>query len=259
MAVESFARLQMTGRVVIVTGGGSGIGEATAELLAGRGAAVVVADVDERGGAETARYIRDCGGRAAFIHTDVTDEGQVKRMVDFAVAEFGGLHGAFNNAGMTSKGSPLIDMSLQDWRQMIDVNLTSVFLCMKHQIAHMVRNGGGAVVNTSSGAGVVGVPNVIDYVAAKHGVVGLTRAASTDYSARGVRVNAVLPGGVETPMLLKAMGQDAVVRAAVEGGHPIGRLGQPMELGEAAAWLLSDAASFVTGAVLAVDGGYTSV
>jgi 2,5-dichloro-2,5-cyclohexadiene-1,4-diol dehydrogenase 1 len=259
MGVEPFGRLNLAGRVIIVTGGSSGIGQATAMLLGGRGACVVIADVDDRGGNTVAASIRDAGGRAGFIHTDTAMEEQVKRSVDFALSEFGGLHGAFNNAGIMSKGTSLVEMPLADWQKSMDVNLTGVFLCMKHQIGHMVKHGGGAVVNTSSGAGVVGFPNLPDYVASKHGVIGLTRAAAVDFSARGVRINAVLPGGTETPMLSNAMGKDPVVRAAVERGHPIGRLGTPSEIGEAVAWLLSDAASFVTGAIFAIDGGYTSV
>jgi 2,5-dichloro-2,5-cyclohexadiene-1,4-diol dehydrogenase 1 len=259
MAVDPFSRLNMTGRVVIVTGGSRGIGEATAKLLAARGAAVVVADAEDRGGTAVAGVIRDAGGRAAFIHTDVTREDQVVRSVEFALSEFGGLHAAFNNAGVVGKGVSLVEMPLTDWQRVMDVNLTGVFLCMKHQIGYMVKHGGGAVVNTSSGAGIVGFPNLVDYVASKHGVIGLTRAAAVDFSAQGVRVNAVLPGGIETPMLLGAMGNDPTVRAAVEHGHPIGRLGQPFEISEAAAWLLSDAASFVTGAIFSIDGGYTSL
>jgi 2,5-dichloro-2,5-cyclohexadiene-1,4-diol dehydrogenase 1 len=259
MAVEPFGRLSMTGRVIIVTGGGSGIGEATAKLLAARGGSVVIADVDDRGGNRVAGAIRDGGGRGAFVHTDVSREEDVSRSVEFAISEFGGLHAAFNNAGMTGKGGSLVEMRLADWQRVMDVNLTGVFLCMKHQIGYMMKHGGGAIVNTSSGAGIVGFPNVIDYVASKHGVIGLTRAGAADFSAMGVRVNAVLPGGIETPMLLGTMGKDPVIRAAVERGHPIGRLGQPSEISEAAAWLLSDAASFVTGAIFAIDGGYTCV
>ena len=257
MTPKPYARLDLTGRVIIVTGGASGIGEAASLLIASRGASVVVADMNDLGGKQTVAEIQAAGGRASYIRTDVSREADIEEMVRFAVSEFGGLHGAFNNAGLTSKGAPMSEMPIADWQQMIAVNLTGVFLCMKHEIAYMLRNGGGSVVNTSSGAGVVGFPNVPDYVAAKHGVVGLTRAAAVDYSAKGVRVNAILPGGTDTPMLQHAMGQDPVVRDAVAKGHPIGRLANASELAEAAAFLLSDAASFVTGAALAVDGGYT--
>jgi 2,5-dichloro-2,5-cyclohexadiene-1,4-diol dehydrogenase 1 len=257
--VPAYDRLNMTGRVIIVTGAGSGIGQATARLLAARGARVVVADVDEAGGRGTVEAIRALDGVAAFVRTNVADEDDVRAMVGFAVAEFGALHGAFNNAGRSSSGAPLTTMSLAAWRQVIDVNLSGVFLCMKHEIDYMLSNGGGAIANTSSGAGVVGFPHAIDYVASKHGVIGLTRAAAADYSSRGIRINAILPGGVDTPMLNSAMGTDPVVRQAVEQGHPIGRLAQPVEMAEAAAWLLSDAASFVTGAAFAIDGGYTAV
>jgi 2,5-dichloro-2,5-cyclohexadiene-1,4-diol dehydrogenase 1 len=259
MAHEPFGRLNMKGRVVMVTGGGSGIGQATATLLAERGAGVVVADVDDRGGEAVVTSIREGGGRASFIHTDVANEDQVRGAVNFALSEFGGLDGAFNNAGINSGTGGLVEMTLADWQRTMDVNLSGVFLCMKHQIKHMLEIGRGAVVNTSSGAGVVGFPNLPDYVASKHGVIGLTRAAAADFSARGIRVNAILPGGIETPLLVKSMGRDPVVRAAVERGHPIGRLGLPIEIAEATAWLLSDAASFVTGAIFAIDGGYTSV
>ena len=257
MAPQGFSSLSLTGRVAIVTGAASGIGARTARLLAARGAAVIVADRDRAGCNETAGAIREAGGQADAFVVDITREADVAAMVAHAVTRFGGLHLAFNNAGITSRGTPLDHMPIEEWRQMIDINLTGVFLCMKHEVAHMMAQGGGSIVNTASGAGVVGFPNVIDYVAAKHGVVGLTRAAAIDYATRAIRVNAVLPGGIETPMLMSTMGRDPTVRAAVERGHPIGRLGQPSEIAEAVAWLLSDAASFVTGAAIAVDGGYT--
>jgi len=256
---RGYALLDMTGRVAIVTGAGSGIGAKAAALIAARGAAVVLADINAAGCEATGERIRQAGGRATAIAADLTIETDVCATIDLALSTYGGLHAAFNNAGIGSKGTPLTDISIEDWQRMMAVNLTSVFLCLKHQIRHMKDHGGGSIVNTASGAGVVGFPNVIDYVAAKHGVVGLTRAAAIDYATHGIRVNAILPGGIETPMLTAAMGQDEVVRTAVEQGHPIGRLGQPNEIAEAAAWLLSDAASFVTGSAMAVDGGYTCI
>jgi 2,5-dichloro-2,5-cyclohexadiene-1,4-diol dehydrogenase 1 len=252
-----YQRLGLTGRVIAVTGGSGGIGGATARLIAARGASVVVADRDIEGGRRVVAEIEGQGGAADFIRTDVSNEDEAQAMVQFAVRRFGGLHGAFNNAGIDNGHRAVADLPAAEWRQNVDVNLTGIFLCMKHEIQHMLAHGGGAIVNTSSTAGAVGCGNAAAYVSAKHGVVGLTRSGAIDYSARGIRVNAVLPGAVETPMLEKAL-SDPGVRALVEQGHPIGRAGKADEIAEAVAWLLSAAASYVTGATIMVDGGFTA-
>lgn len=250
--------VSLSGRIIIVTGGGSGIGQAAAVLFAQRGASVMVADVNETGGRKTVAAIEGNGGRADFLRSDISQESEVEALVKATVARFGGLNGAFNNAGMNVSSVRLAETSLENWRKVIEVNLTGVFLCLKHQIAYMELHGGGSIVNTASGAGLVGIVNSSGYVASKHGVVGLTRAAAIDYATKGIRVNAVAPGGTETPMVAMAL-ENPEVAAALTAGHPIGRLGQPGEIAEAAAWLLSDAASFVTGVILPVDGGYTMV
>jgi len=180
-------------------------------------------------------------------------------MVAHAVDTFGGLHGAFNNAGINAGNALLNEMDLAHWQRCLSVNLSGVFLCMKHEIAHMTAHGGGAIVNTSSAAGAVGMPWSVDYVSAKHGVVGATRAAAAEVSRQGIRVNAILPGAVETSMFTNALGTNPDLRRMTEEGHPIGRVGQPHEIAETAAFLLSDAAGFITGASIAVDGGFTAV
>lgn len=254
----AFEAVRLTDRVIMVTGGAGGIGKATALLCAARGASVVIADLDDVEGTKVAADINEAGGAAAFKRTDVTSEDDVAAAVAFAVATFGGLHGAFNNAGIMIGGTAMTDFPLDQWQKGVAINLTSVFLCVKHQLRHMLAYGGGAIVNNASVSGMVGIPMAVNYVATKHGVVGITRAAAAEASGQGIRVNAIMPGAVETPLFQGAVSAPGV-REAVVAGHPIGRVSQPEEIAEAAAWLLSDAASFVTGACVALDGGYTAL
>ena len=258
MVSEAFARVSLAGRVITITGGAGGIGSAAAKLCAARGAAVVVADLDDRAGEALVADIQQRGGQASYIRTDVTCESEVKKMVDFAVACYGKLDGAFNNAGIGDSNAPLADLSTPSWQKHLDVNLSALFYCMKYQIPQMLEHGCGAILNTASASGMVGNPAASHYVASKHGAVGVSKAAALDYAAQGIRVNALLPGAVETPMALAAFARAPEVKTAIEQGHPIGRLAQTSEIAEAAAWLLSDAASFITGAAIVVDGAYTT-
>jgi len=243
------------GKAALVTGGGSGLGRASAIAFARAGATVTVADVDADGGKETAALVfEEAGGDAEFVRADVTDPDDVAAMVDKAVSRWGRLDCAVNNAGTTGPGAPTADYTLEDWNRTVGLNLTGVFLCLRYEIPAMLEHG-GAIVNMASGAGLVGFPGLPAYVASKHGVVGLTRAAALEYAPQGVRVNAICPGSTRTPMLESFMGGDEKVERMMTRSVPLGRLGRPEEIAEAVVWLCSDAASFVVGHALAVDGG----
>lgn len=251
---NAYANLDLTGKRLIVTGGASGMGKQAALLFAGRGAKVVLADLNEEGGQEVAEQIRSAGGDAAFVRADLTEEEQVKHLITVAVDSFGGLDGAFNNAGIIGPNAPITELTLEAWQKVIAINLTSVFLSMKYEVEHLLENGGGAIVNTVSTAGRFAYPGLPAYVASKHGALGVTRQAAFDYAARGVRINAVLPGSTVTPLAAEAL-EDPTTAELVKKAQPIGRLGEAVEIAEAAAFLLSDAASFIVGADLYVDGG----
>jgi len=247
--------LDFAGWVALITGGGSGLGQAAARLLAGRGARVVVADINETGGAETVQQCIHAGSEALFVRTDVTLEADVQGAVATAVDRWDRLDAAINNAGINGPTKPIADYTLDEWNTVLSINLTGVFLGLKYEIPQMLAQGGGAIVNTSSGAGLRGFALLPAYVATKHAVLGLTKAAALAYVKEGVRVNAVCPGSTRTPLLEGFMGGDPAMEAAMANSAPIGRLARPEEIAEAMVWLLSDAASFMVGHALAVDGG----
>jgi len=246
-------------KVAFVTGGASGIGRAAAVAFARAGASVVVADVGEEANKETARLIEQQGGRALAVRCDVTWNDDVKAALQKTEA-FGRLDFAFNNAGIEpKKPAATADYDEDEWNRIIDVDLRGVFLCMKHEIPLMLKSGGGAIVNTSSGAGVIGIKGSPAYTAAKHGVIGLTRAAALDYAARNIRINAVCPGYIDTPMMGRFTGGTPEGRAQVISEEPIGRMGRPEEIANTVLWLCSDGAGFVIGHALVADGGQTVV
>ena len=246
------------GRLALVTGAGSGIGRATAAMFASEGAAgVVVADIDARAAEETVERIRATGADAVAVGVDVADEAQVTHMVDVALERFGRLDCAHNNAGISIDPTSITEMEAGDWRRMLEVNLTGVFLCLKHEARRMRdRGGGGAIVNTASMSGIAGSPSRAAYVASKHGVLGLTKSAALDFQEWGIRVNAVCPGVIETPLMRAFFDQQA--SSANEEAATLSRVptGRPDDIAEVVVWLCSDRARFVTGESLLADGGF---
>lgn len=245
----------LNGKVAIVTGAASGIGRTCAQFFARDGASVVVSDIDEQGGQQTVQLIKDAGGEAILVLTDVSDHRQCKQLVDQTVERFGRLDYACNNAGIGGEQNPTADYSIEGWQKMIGINLSGVFYCMKYEIPEMLKSGGGAIVNVASILGRVGFYGAPAYVSAKHGVVGLTQNTAVEYGERGIRVNAVGPGFIRTPMISE-LEEDPETHQRLVSLHPIGRLGEPEEVAELVIWLCSDKASFVTGAYYPVDGGY---
>ena len=245
------------GKVVVVTGGGSGMGRAATLAFAREGARVMIADIHGTAAEATAAMIREAGGEAQSVAVDVSQSGQVEAMIEATMAAWGRLDCAFNNAGINIEHGLLLECSEEEWERVLAVNLKGVWLCMKSEIPRMLASGGGRIVNNASIVGLRGSRNTPAYVASKHGIVGLTRAAALEYGSAGIRVNAVCPGAIKTQMYLDREGDDPTNNARIAAANSLNRLGSPEDVAGAVLWLCSDAASFVTGHCLVVDGGET--
>ena len=251
----------LDGKVILVTGAGGGIGGASCEVFAKAGARLVLSDVSEEAGGEVLSRIRQSGGDATFVQADLASEEDIRDLVNAAVTQYGRLDGAFNNAGVEQRNKPLAELTISEWDRAIRIDLTAVFLCIKYEVLAMLESGGGSIVNTASSLGKVASARSCEYVAAKHGVVGLTKAAGADYGAKGIRVNAILPGVTRTPMIARLSEEPSTASMfePIRLRHTMERFGEPKEIGEAVKWLLSDDSSFVNGTSIAVDGGYLSI
>ena len=247
---------RLQGKVALVTGGGSGIGRASALAFARKGATVVISDIAVAGGEETVRMVKAAGGEATFVKADVSKAAEIEALVKKVVETYGRLDCAFNNAGIEGELQQTTECSEQNWDRTLAVNLKGVWLCMKYEIPAMLKQGSGAIVNTSSIMGLTGAIRVPAYTAAKHGVAGITKAAALEYARHGIRINAVCPAPIYTPMLTKAFEKRPDIEERYARAEPMKRIGQPEEVGEAVAWLCSDRASYLTGLPMPVDGGY---
>src|SRR5215203_2113160 len=249
-------------KVALVTGGGSGIGRASAIAFSREGAEVIVSDIDITGGEETIRLIQAAGGTAIFVQADVARGTEVEALVKKGVETYGRLDYALNNAGIQGEIRQTAECSEENWNRIIAINLTGVWLCMKHELAYMLPQGSGTIVNTASNFGLVGSQGMPAYSASKHGVLGLTKTAALEYAKMGIRVNAVCPGPTQTPLVDRILSQQPQLATqiveAIKAREPVGRMGQPEEIAEAVVWLCSEAASFVTGIALAVDGCFVA-
>lgn len=251
---------RVSGKVALITGGGSGIGRATAITFGREGAKVAIADYNRAGGEETVRMIKAAGGEASFIEANVAIAKQVEAMVAKTIDTYGRLDCAFNNAGIEGEmsGGNIAECSEENWGRIIAINLTGVFLCMKYEIPQMLKHGGGSIVNTASAAGLIGLPGGTAYVASKHGVAGLTKSAALEYAKSGIRINAVCPGFIRTAMTERVMDGGSISEDAMIAAEPLGRIGKPEEIASVVLFLCSDDASFVTGLPMPVDGGYVA-
>lgn len=249
---------ELEGKVALVTGASAGIGRESALAFASAGARVVVSDVVVDGGEETVAGIQAAGGEATFVRADVSQTAEVEALVDRTVETYGRLDCAHNNAGIEGDMAPTADCAEANWDRTIAINLKGVWLCMRYEIPQMLRQGGGVIVNTASVAGLVGFANLPAYVASKHGIAGLTKTAALEYAEQGIRVNAVCPGVIHTAMIDRIVGGDAEAEAQFTALEPVGRMGLPAEVAQVVVWLCSDAASFVTGVAMPVDGGFVA-
>jgi NAD(P)-dependent dehydrogenase (short-subunit alcohol dehydrogenase family) len=249
---------RVDGKVALITGGSSGIGRAAALLFGREGAKVMVADYNAEGGERTTKSIREAGGVAAFHAADVSNPSEVEALIAKVVETYGRIDCAFNNAGIEGQMSNTAECSIENWNRVIAIDLTSVFLCMKFELAQMIKSGAGSIVNTASVAGILGLANAPAYVAAKHGVAGLTKTAALEFAQKGIRVNAVCPGFIRTPMVERVLDRGVFSEEQIFAAEPMHRMGKPEEIAETVLWLCSDASSFVTGLPMPVDGGYAA-